>query len=59
MSKAVQVEIHLRLLDCQVCGSEIPEGKEIYFKSLRLCGQCREVLKSNYIPGKYNRNQPF
>lgn len=47
-NKALSVEIHLRLLDCQVCGSEIPSGKETYFKTLRLCNECCDILKSNY-----------
>lgn len=48
MSEAARVEIHLRLLDCQICGSEIPDGSETYFKTMRLCHECREVLKGNY-----------
>ncbi len=43
-NKALSVEIHLRLLDCQVCGSEINPDREEYIGRTRVCPRCYEQL---------------
>ncbi|AIQ54542.1 hypothetical protein R70331_25500 [Paenibacillus sp. FSL R7-0331] len=46
MSEAAQVEIHIRLLDCQVCGSEINPDREEYLGRTRVCPRCYGALTS-------------
>ncbi|MNI93304.1 hypothetical protein D3C73_1512340 [compost metagenome] len=44
MSEAARVEIHLRLLDCQICGSEINPDREEYIGRKRVCRRCYDSL---------------
>lgn len=44
LSKPERVEIYLRCLDCEVCGSEINPGREEYIRRLRVCPRCYEGL---------------
>jgi RNA polymerase-binding transcription factor DksA len=44
MSETAQVEIHLRMLDCQICGSEINPDREEYIGRTRVCPRCYEHL---------------
>lgn len=44
MSEAVHVEIHLRMLDCQICGSEINPDREEYIGRKRVCRRCFDHL---------------
>jgi phage/conjugal plasmid C-4 type zinc finger TraR family protein len=54
-SHAPKLPSELGVIDCQVCGDEIPEARRLAMPGARTCVNCQSALDRGQIFGGINR----